>query len=114
MDNLAHTLVGAALGYAGLKSRTGLGMATLMISANLPDIDVLGIPFGETLAWRRGWTHGPISSSYCRSFSPHVLLRMIGGRSVEEPDLQREALYERVGCCFQVISGSSLTCFWTT
>ncbi|WMW59130.1 metal-dependent hydrolase (plasmid) [Agrobacterium pusense] len=61
MDNLAHTLVGAALGYAGLKSRTGLGMATLMISANLPDIDVLGIPFGETLAWRRGWTHGPIS-----------------------------------------------------
>lgn len=36
-------------------------MATLMIAANLPDIDVLGLLFGENLAWRRGWTHGPIA-----------------------------------------------------
>lgn len=61
MDNLAHTLLGAALGQAGLKKRTGLGMATLMIAANLPDIDVLGLLVGENLAWRRGWTHGPIA-----------------------------------------------------
>jgi inner membrane protein len=61
LDNLAHTLAGAALGQAGLKRRTGLGMATLVIAANLPDIDVFGILFGENLAWRRGWTHGSLS-----------------------------------------------------
>jgi inner membrane protein len=32
-----------------------------MIAANLPDIDALGVFFGENLAWRRGWTHGPIA-----------------------------------------------------
>jgi len=61
VDNLAHTLVGAALGQAGLKRKTGLGMATLMIAANLPDIDAFGLLIGENLAWRRGWTHGPIA-----------------------------------------------------
>lgn len=61
MDNLAHMLAGAALGEAGLKRKTGLGMATLMIAANLPDIDALGLIVGENLAWRRGWTHGPIA-----------------------------------------------------
>jgi len=61
LDNLAHGLAGAALGEAGLKKNTGLGMATLIIAANLPDIDALGILFGENLAWRRGWTHGPIA-----------------------------------------------------
>lgn len=61
MENLSHTLVGAALGQAGLKRRTGLGMATLMIGANLPDVDVLAIPFGANLTFRRGWTHGPLA-----------------------------------------------------
>ncbi|MFW5973136.1 MAG: metal-dependent hydrolase [Bacteroidota bacterium] len=61
MDNVTHTLVGAALGQAGLKKRTGLGMATLMIAANLPDLDVLAIPFGDSLTFRRGWTHGSLS-----------------------------------------------------
>lgn len=61
MDNLAHTLTGAALGEAGLKRRTGLGMATLMIAANLPDLDVLVLLVGESQAWRRGWTHGPLA-----------------------------------------------------
>ena len=60
MDNLTHTLVGAALAQTGLKRRTGLAAATLMIAANLPDLDALGLAFGHNLAWRRGWTHGPI------------------------------------------------------
>lgn len=62
MDNLCHTLVGAALGEAGLKRRTGFGSGTLMIASNLPDIDVLvfatGIP---SVAFRRGWTHGVLA-----------------------------------------------------
>lgn len=61
MDNLTHSLAGAALGQAGLKKKTGLGMAALIIAANLPDVDVLGLLFGHNLAWRRGWTHGPIA-----------------------------------------------------
>ena len=61
MDNLAHSLAGAALAEAGLKNKSGLGMATLIIAANLPDVDALGLLVGENLAWRRGWTHGPIA-----------------------------------------------------
>lgn len=61
MDNIAHTLVGVALGETGLKRRSGLGMAALAIGANLPDLDVLAIPFGANLTFRRGWTHGPLA-----------------------------------------------------
>ena len=64
MDNIAHTLAGLALAEAGLKRRTALGTATLAIAANLPDIDALIYVFGDgpdALAFRRGWTHGPIA-----------------------------------------------------
>ncbi len=39
MDNLTHSLVGALLGQAGLKKKTGLAMPALVIGANLPDVD---------------------------------------------------------------------------
>lgn len=58
MDNITHTLVGAALAEAGLKRRTALGAATLMIGANFPDIDVLGLAFPDSIDIRRGVTHG--------------------------------------------------------
>ena len=59
MDNLCHTLVGAACGEAGLKQRTRYGNATLMIAANLPDIDVLSfVTDTAPISFRRGWTHG--------------------------------------------------------
>jgi inner membrane protein len=61
MDNVCHTLVGAALAEAGLKRRTALGTTTLMIGANLPDIDVLAVPFGHGVDFRRGWTHGVLA-----------------------------------------------------
>lgn len=61
MDNVCHTLVGAALAEAGLKRRTALGAATLMIGANFPDIDVLAVPFGHSVDFRRGWTHGVLA-----------------------------------------------------
>ena len=64
MDNLCHTLVGAALGEAGLKARTRFGSATLLIAANLPDLDVL-VFFTDTpsVAFRRGWTHGVLAQA---------------------------------------------------
>jgi inner membrane protein len=60
MDNLCHTLAGLAMGEAGLKRKTALGNATLMIAANLPDVDGLALFWGRTaaLGFRRGWTHG--------------------------------------------------------
>ena len=58
VDNICHTLVGAALARTGLKRRTSLGAATMMIGANFPDIDILSAPFGRATEFRRGWTHG--------------------------------------------------------
>ena len=59
MDNVCHTLLGAALGEAGLKQRTRFGNATLMIASNLPDIDVLVFATDTpSVTFRRGWTHG--------------------------------------------------------
>jgi inner membrane protein len=59
MDNICHTLVGAALGEAGLRRRTRWGTATLMIASNLPDVDVLVFATSTpSVAFRRGWTHG--------------------------------------------------------
>ena len=59
MDNVCHTLTGAALAEAGLKHRTRFASAALMIAANLPDIDVLAFATGTPpVALRRGLTHG--------------------------------------------------------
>lgn len=41
MDNLTHSLVGALAGQIGLKRKTGLALPTLIIAANLPDIDAV-------------------------------------------------------------------------
>ena len=64
MDNLCHSLVGAALGRAGLARRTTLGMTTLVIANNLPDVDV-AVFATNTLAmsFRRGWTHGVVAQA---------------------------------------------------
>jgi inner membrane protein len=63
MDNLTHSLVGALLGQMGLKRKTGLAIPTLIIAANIPDIDAITTLLGgqQHLALRRGLTHGPIA-----------------------------------------------------
>ena len=64
MDNVCHTLVGAALGAAGLHRRTRYASGVLMIAANLPDLDVL-VFATDTLpvSFRRGWTHGVVAQA---------------------------------------------------
>ena len=62
MDNLTHSLVGAVLGQAGLKRKTGLAMPALIIGANIPDVDAtcfLWLEGMEHVGFRRGITHGP-------------------------------------------------------
>jgi membrane-bound metal-dependent hydrolase YbcI (DUF457 family) len=63
MDNLCHTLVGAAIGECGARQATPLATATLLIGANLADIDALMYLAGSTeaLGFRRGWTHGVLA-----------------------------------------------------
>ena len=64
MDNLCHTLTGAALSQAGLERRTRFAGAALMIAANLPDIDVLAFMTDTpSVALRRGWTHGVLAQA---------------------------------------------------
>ncbi|OYV66448.1 MAG: hypothetical protein B7Z72_11325, partial [Gemmatimonadetes bacterium 21-71-4] len=59
MDNLRHTLVGAALGEAGLHGKTPLGVAARVIAANIPDVH--GVLY---------WLHRPVAElgfRRCRS-----------------------------------------------
>jgi inner membrane protein len=64
MDNICHTLVGAALAEAGLRKKTPLATGTLLVAANLPDVD--GVLYWVSQAdtaygFRRGWTHGVLA-----------------------------------------------------
>jgi inner membrane protein len=64
MDNICHTLVGVAAARAGLNTTTRFATATLAISANLADIDVLAFATGiPAVALRRGWTHGVLAQA---------------------------------------------------
>jgi inner membrane protein len=64
VDNVCHTLAGAAFGEAGLKRTTKYATVTLMIAANLPDVDVLVFATGlPSVAIRRGWTHGVLAQA---------------------------------------------------
>jgi inner membrane protein len=73
MDNICHTLAGATLARAGLDRRTPLAGATLMIAANFPDIDVVAVPLGHSVDFRRGWTHGVLALAVL----PFVLTAMV-------------------------------------
>ncbi len=62
MDNLTHSLTGIALARAGL-NRVAVGAtAILLISANIPDIDIIGLAFGplKYLEVHRAYTHSLI------------------------------------------------------
>ena len=89
MDNVCHTLVGAAFGEAGLKRQTRFGNATLMVAANLPDIDVLAFATGiPAVALRRGWTHGILAQALLPVVLMAVMLgvnRLVPARVDREP-----------------------------
>jgi len=61
MENLAHTLLGLSFAKGGLERATPLATTALVISSNLPDIDVLSRIEGGTvsyLEYHRGFWHG--------------------------------------------------------
>jgi inner membrane protein len=65
MDPITHTMAGAVMARAGLDRAGTLPLAatTLVLAANAPDIDIFVMFLGSYagLAFRRGWTHGPIA-----------------------------------------------------
>lgn len=62
MDPLAHSLFGAALARTRLGRDAQGAVLTLVVAANLPDIDVFSYAAGSdaALGFRRGLTHGPL------------------------------------------------------
>ena len=63
MDPIAHTFTGMALAAAGLRRATPLAATALFMGVNAPDVDVfVGLRADyESLAFRRGWTHGVLA-----------------------------------------------------
>jgi inner membrane protein len=61
MDNLAHTLLGAAMAKSRLGRASRFATATLLVGANLPDLDgVAGLASSGRASYllhHRGWTH---------------------------------------------------------
>jgi inner membrane protein len=99
VDNLCHTLVGAALGEAGLARRKPLATATLLIGANLPDVDGFTYAFldGPTsLSFRRGWTHGVLAMAVL----PIVLAAAM---VVFDQSIRRRRRKERVPARFRAL-----------
>jgi inner membrane protein len=84
LDNVCHTLAGAACARAGLAKPTRLAAITSMIAANLPDVDVLVFATDmPSVAFRRGWTHGVLA----QAFLPVALagVMVLVGRSFARP-----------------------------
>jgi inner membrane protein len=61
MDNLCHSLAGAAIAQAGFARRLPRATLLAVVAANIPDVDALTYLFGDAataVSFRRGWTHG--------------------------------------------------------
>jgi inner membrane protein len=87
MDNLTHTLVGLAMGEAGLRRKLGRGTTLILaVASNLPDLDAIWALFsrGEALLFRRMFTHSifgiPIIAAVA-AFLFHLLYKHISWRA---------------------------------
>lgn len=65
MDNLTHTLAALAMSQAGLNRKTRFATLTLIVGANLPDIDLVGALGGGAtyLKYHRGITHSILGAA---------------------------------------------------
>jgi inner membrane protein len=98
MDNVCHTLVGAAMAEAGLKRRTAYAAATLMVASNLPDLDVLVFATDVPgVSFRRGWTHGVLAQALLPITLTLVVTAWARWRRPRGPHLVSAAPPVRVG-----------------
>ena len=86
MDNLTHSFAGALLAQMGLKKLSGRATSTLVIAANIPDIDAVATVLGtQSLAIRRGITHGPIALAVLPLILTGLVMAWNRWRPVDEP-----------------------------
>ena len=86
MDNLTHSFAGALLAQMGLKKLSGRATSTLVIAANIPDIDAVASVLGtQSLAIRRGITHGPIALALLPLVLTGLVLLWNRWRPVDQP-----------------------------
>jgi inner membrane protein len=94
MEPLAHTLAGACLAESGLKRLSPLASSTLVIAANIPDVDGACYLHSADLAFafRRGWTHGilamallPLALTAVMLLVDRLLARREPGRARARP-----------------------------
>jgi len=61
MDNVCHSLAGAAIAQAGFAGRFPRATLLCVLGANIPDVDAFTYVWAKPLTalqFRRGWTHG--------------------------------------------------------
>lgn len=90
MDNLTHTLVGVALGQAGLKRKSRYAMLALIIGSNLPDADIVTALDGGVnyLKNHRGITHSLLGLTVLAvilALAMYALGRMVSPRKNSPP-----------------------------
>ena len=105
MDPLTHTLVGAAIARTRIAQGTRLATAALVLGANLPDVDIASALLGAdaSLAFRRGWTHGPLALALLPAILVAVLLawaRLTARRdpTLDPTDARRLLALSYLGC----------------
>ena len=97
MEPLAHTLAGACLAESGLRRLSPLATSTLIIAANIPDVDGACYLHSADLAfaYRRGWTHGVLAVALlplALTAGMLVLDRALSRRHPERPRARPRAL----------------------
>jgi inner membrane protein len=97
MEPLAHTLAGACLAESGLKRLSPLAASTLIIAANIPDVD--GACYlhsaDAAFAFRRGWTHGVLAMALLPLALTAAMLaldRLLARRNPDRPRARPGAL----------------------
>ncbi|MBI3547945.1 MAG: metal-dependent hydrolase [Elusimicrobia bacterium] len=114
MDNVTHTLAGAALGNAFFRERIGPAAAPILaIASNLPDIDaaVMLLPDPYVITWRRTFGHSLFLLPIWILGASYLLRRRY-------PDVSRPAMIGLVALgaaghlLFDLVNSFGVVCLW--
>ncbi len=88
MDNITHTLTAVALSQAGFNRKTRFATLTLILAANLPDVDWISWAWGSAtyLKYHRGITHSILGVTVLAALLGWSMYTL-GCRAREKPGL---------------------------